>query len=310
MKKNKLLNNIGLKLLALALAVASWYAIRETISFEITIPDIPLELRLSEGWAIFKQSANTVTVTFRGSQEDIRLTDHKQIKAVVELPTNAIAGSGEIPVTPHDIQGARNVRAVHVEPGQVTISLDLEAEKRVPVKSRTAGKPLSGEVEELICEPAIVLLRGPAQQLKQTEWVYTEPVDVDGRLEGFVKRCRVLPPSNTWTPHIEPTEVQVKVVIVEKTETLEWKDLPVNAVTKPNTPVSVTLTPARATVVLTGSADTLETLKKTTPKVFVDCIDLDPSLTYDLPVTIHVPPGQAVTATADPAFVHVTFGKP
>ena len=79
-----------------------------------------------------------------------------------------------------------------------------------------------------------MLLRGPAQQLAQTDWVYTEPVDVEGRIESFTKRCKVLPPSNIWTPVIEPTEVQVSVQIAVKSDTLELSDIPVEVVVKPS----------------------------------------------------------------------------
>lgn len=307
--KEIIFNNLGLKILSLFLAIVSWFAIRETISFEVTVPDIPLEIKTAEGWAVLHQSEAAVRVVFRGSQEDIRFMDQKQIKGVIDLSANTTPGSKTVLITPAQIKGIRGIRAIQVEPQQLAISLDRESEKKVPVKSRTAGKPLSGEVEELICEPAVVLLRGPAQQLEPTEWVYTEPIDVDGRIESFAKRCRVLPPSKDWTPRIEPAEVQVKVVISTKTETLEWKDVPVAAVVAPGTSFKFEITPGRVKVGLTGSAEALEGLKAAPPRAFVDCTDLDPSLTYDLAVNIHLPPGRNVVAVADPPFVHIASGS-
>lgn len=308
--KKFLFHNIGLKTVSVLLAVVSWYAIRETISFEIGIPNIPLEIKVGEGWAVLNQSEDMVRVTFRGSQEDIRLMDQKQIKAVVDLRTNPMAGSGKITVTPHDIRGIRGVRAIRVEPDRIQISLDRESEKLVSVKSRTTGKPFYGKVEKIICEPAVVLLRGPAKQLERTNWVYTEPVDVDKRVESFTKRCRVLPPGKSPTHQIEPSDVMVKVVITEESETLEWKNIPVLAVVKPRSNIEVEITPTQVNVILTGRAETLEALKTVVPKVFVDCIDLDPSLTYDLPVNIYLPLGNEVSAVADPPFVHIVMGKP
>ena len=307
--KSFLLNNAGLKMVSILLAIVSWYAIRETISFEVSISDIPLQIRTGEGWAVFRQSENTITATFRGSQEDIRLMDHKQIKAVVDLRTNAVAGAIDVAITPQAIRGLRGVRAVQVHPDRVRISLDHESEKLIAVKGRTTGKPLAGEVEELICNPAVVRLRGPAQQLQQTEWIYTEPVDVEGRIESFSKRCRVLPPSNTWSPIIEPPDVQVEVVIEEKTDSLEWSDLPVAVIGNPGAAVKVEITPARVNVVITGTPEALEILKTAAPKAFVECIDLDSSLTYDLPIHVYLPPGHNVTVAADPPYAHIVLGK-
>ena len=305
-----LLHNPGLKILALLAAVVSWLAIQETISFEVVVPDIPLEIHVAQGWAVLHQSEHTVRVTFKGSQDDIGQMDPKQIKAVVDLRTNSIAGSGEIVVPLSAIKAPRNVRAIRVEPSRVQVSLDREQEKKVPVQSRTVGKPFSGEVEALVCEPAVVTLRGPAQQLQQTDWVYTESVDVEGRGEGFTKRCRVLMPSDTWTPVIEPPEVQVSVMISERTETVEWDNVPVSVIAKPHALWSVEILPPRVRVVLTGSPETLEDLQAVAPKAFVECLELNPSLTYDLPVQVVLPPGKAVSAVVKPHNVRVVVSKP
>ena len=305
-----LLHNPGLKILALLAAVVSWLAIQETISFEVVLPDIPLEIHVAEGWAILHQSEHTVRVTFKGSQNDIGQMDPKQIKAIVDLRTNSIAGSGKIVVPLSAIKAPRNVRPIRVEPSRVQVSLDREQEKKVPVQSRAVGKPFAGEVEALICEPAVVTLRGPAQQLQQTAWVYTESVDVEGRVEGFTKRCRVLMPSDTWTPVIEPPEVQVSVMISARTETVEWDNVPVLVVGQPQALWTVDVLPSRVRVVLTGSPETLEDLQALAPKAFVECLELDPSLIYDLPVQVFLPLGKAVSAIVEPHTVRVVVSKP
>lgn len=304
------LPQIDLKLLALLLAVVSWYAIRGAIRFEITLPDVPVEIRVADGWAVQEQQTDTVRVTFRGSQEDIRLLDHKQIRAVADVRTNATVGTGEARLTPGHIKGMRGVRAIRVEPDRIQVSLDRESEKQVPVKSRTVGKPLAGAVEQTVCEPATVLLRGPDRRLRETEWVYTEPVEVDGRVESFVKRCRVAPPSDTWAPRIEPADVQVRVTITHTAESLEFKDVPVTALLPPGARYGVDITPARVTIRVEGRAEALEPLRRGMPKAFIDCVDLDPSLAYDLPVQLHVPSGGTVSATATPSFAHVVLTKP
>jgi len=304
-----LLNNLRVKLLALVLAVVSWYAIRETINYEVTMADIPVEFRIGDGWAVLHKSADSLRVTFRGSQENIRLIDYKQVKAVVDLKTNTVAGSLDVRLKPTFIKGVQGVRPVRIDPETVQISIDRESEKTVPVKSRTTGKPFSGEVEKTICEPAAVLLRGPAQQLAQTDWVYTEPVDVEGRLESFTKRCKVLPPSNTWTPAIEPAEVQVSVQLAVKNDSFELSSVPVDVIIKPSANFRAQTSPDQVTLVLTGKTEDLEELKKSAVKAFVDCSKLDPSLSYDLPVLVFLPPGKNVNARVEPEFVHVVFVK-
>lgn len=303
--KKIILSNIRLKLLALALALVSWYAIRETISFEITVSDIPLDIRVGEGWSVLRQSADSVTTTFRGSQEDIRLMDHKQLRATLEIDAGAGRREKEIAITPDHIVGTRGVRAVRVHPERVSVSLDHESERKVPVKARSSGRPFAGEIETMICEPAIVLLRGPATRLKQTEWLFTEPVDVDGRTASFRKRCRVLPPSNLWTPRIDPPEVQVSVMIVQQTASQTWNDVEVAALVIPGQTPRISIAPSKVKITASGTPESVAALQQVLPRVFVDCRELDPSLTYDLPVSIHLPDG--TTAVAEPAVVHIVF---
>jgi YbbR domain-containing protein len=307
--KSFFLHNAGIKMLALLTAVASWLAIQETIGFELVL-DIPLEINVEQGWAVLHQSEHTVRATFRGAEDDIRQMDPKQVKAIVDLRTNSIAGSGEIAIPLSAIKAPRNINTVGVTPARVQVSLDREQEKKVPVQSRSAGTPFSGEVEALICDPAVVTLRGPARHLQQTEWVYTESVDVEGRVEGFTKRCRVLMPGDTWTPVIEPPEVQVKVIISERTETLIWDDVPISVVVKPQTLWKIEVLPPRVRVVLTGPPKILAELKSSPPKAFVECLDLDASLSYELPVQVFLPAGKTVGTSVEPRTVRVLVSKP
>ncbi|MBU4285947.1 MAG: hypothetical protein KKD76_03470, partial [Verrucomicrobia bacterium] len=60
----------------------------------------------------------------------------------------------------------------------------------------------------------------------------------------------------------------------------------------------------------TGSPETLEDLQALAPKAFVECQELDPSLTYDLPVQVFLPLGKAVSATVEPHTVRVVVSKP
>ena len=189
-----LLHNKGLKLLSLLMAALSWLMIRDAISLEVVIPDIRLQIRAQEGMAILNQSASSVDVTVRGSQEDIQRLDPHRIQAIVELSSAGAALSTEIEITPGMVHGVRGARAVAVHPTRIHVALDHQDEKRLPVRVRTTGSPLLGTVESATPDPATVLLRGPAARLRTTDYVYTQPVDVDGRVESFLHRTALQAP--------------------------------------------------------------------------------------------------------------------
>ena len=99
-------------------------------------------------------------------------------------------------------------------------------------------------------------------------------------------------------------------MISARTETVEWDNVPVLVVGQPQALWTVDVLPSRVRVVLTGSPETLEDLQALAPKAFVECLKLDPSLIYDLPVQVFLPLGKAVSATVEPHTVRVVVSKP
>ena len=89
-KLNQLLSYIWqdklLILLSLAIAFLSWQRIHRTIGYETTLSQIPLELIAPEGWSLLSSSLNDVSITLRGSQEEIRLLNKNNRRVIIPLP--------------------------------------------------------------------------------------------------------------------------------------------------------------------------------------------------------------------------------
>lgn len=300
-------NNLGLKILAVALAVLIWYTIKETISFQMLIESVPVEIQVKPGLAILHQSVDAVNIYFRGSQEDLRMLDQRQIKVLLDLSGSEIPGSGEIQIRAQNVKGAHAATPLQIVPNSVKIELDREIVTQVPVKGRTAGNPLIGEVDKVVCDPTTVAIKGPEQRVKTVDWLYTEPIDVDGRIASFSKTCRVVAPSTSWRAELTPANVQVEVSIVHQSESREWKDLPITAMVAPGEPLKAAISPARAAVTATGRTEMIGKLEKTAPKIFVDCSGLEFAVPYELPLNVSIPPGVDVTVKIEPAFVRVTM---
>jgi YbbR domain-containing protein len=300
-----LLRNKGLKLLSLLMGAISWYVIQDAISFEVEIPNVRLQIQVHDGMAILNQSASTVDVTFRGSQEDIQRLDSRRLQAVIDL-SGEDEVSREVVLTPRMITGLRGARAVAVHPSRIHVTLDRQAEKLVPVKGRTVGTPLFGDVDSVSCEPSTVLLRGSAAKLRTTECVYTQPVDVDGRVESFVRRSAVQPPGDNWVAQIEPADVQVKVNLIRKSITLERKDVPVTALIDPDRALEVDVDPPTVDVVMMGRSAGESMPGEARPvRAFADCVGL--AAPGDFIVQVRVLAGGDMSATARPDSVRVTL---
>lgn len=303
------LYNKGLKAASLVLAFVTWYAIRSVINFETVVSDIPITIQVNPGWAILDRSAQTVDVLFRGSQEDIRYLNRDQISVEADIRGKSLAGALSVKLEPKNVQAPGAVRAVVIWPDEITLKLDQESEKQVPVKADMQGAVPEGyEVDTVKCTPASVLLQGPRQRLDEIESVRTAAVDLEDRVRSFKKlKMMVVPPGENWVGRVSPSNVVVEVAIVERSATREIQELPVHVLVSPGVGPKLDIWPVKVNVVLKGLAESLKNLKPEDVQVSVDCSALQAGASYDLPVRVHASAG--VTAIrVEPPTVKVTVG--
>ena len=303
------LHNKGLKAASLILAFVTWYAIRSIINFETVVSDIPLTVQVNPGWAILDRSAWTVDVLFRGSQEDIRYLNRDQIKVEVDIREKPFAEAFNVKLQPKNVQVSGAVRAVGIWPDEITLKLDQEGEKRVPVKADLQGAVPEGyEVDKVTCTPASVLLQGPRQRLDEIEFVRTVPIDLEDRVRSFKKlKMAVVSPGENWVGRVNPNNVVVEVAIVERSATQRLQDMPVTVLIQPGSQPRLDLWPLKVSVVLKGVAQLVQNVKPEEVRATVDCSALKGAASYNLPVHIHAPAG--VTAVSiEPPTVKVTVG--
>ena len=306
MLKELFLKNWGLKILAVLLAMLSFYAIGNVTSEEKTF-QIPVVAQLPAGVAVHAQNPTTVNVTFRGSEENIRQLDETKILATVKLKGEEQEGTHNITLKPRDIDGASHVRVVNIQPNAVELTLDTEAEKEVAVtEPQIDGTPLLGSVT-IEYEPQIVTVRGPSRRLKDETFVSvsTERIDVEGRVASFSRLTKVLRP-HEWVSSIEPAEVLVKVSVVTESVIREWTNVAVRVIVEPDCKKSFLLQPDVVNISLVGSSEILKNMGDDAVRVFVDCVGIDASVNYELPVEVHLPAQGDLNARADPEVINVT----
>jgi hypothetical protein len=302
------LGNGGLKALSLLLAVLCYYAIRGATSYEVPY-EVPLEVKVEPGVALLDRDVESVLVTFRGSQEDLRQIDPKRLKAVVRPRASLPNGFETVSVSPADIEGAaRGTHVTRIWPRAVKVTFDHEVEKIVMVeKPQTVGRPLMGTAE-VSYEPRVATIRGPQRRLELAGSVLTESVDVDGRMASFTRRVRVL--TDPMVSVVNPAEILVKVDIVAETVTRTWTNVPVRAFLGPGEAVNVRFEPPTAHVFLKGRAEVLQALPADAVRVFADCASGAAAVSGSLPLNVYLPPGVDVNVRVEPEAVQAIVARP
>lgn len=300
------LSNWHLKVLAVLLAIGAYHTIMGVTGYEV-LYDLPVKVELDEkknpSVALLDQDVKTVQVTFRGSQEDLRRLDQRELSVVIRPEAGQL--KEWITLSPGNVQGARGVRPVHFRPASVMLTFGRQGEKEVAVLAPvTIGTPLVGHVE-LDFTPKTVRLRGPSERLKDRNAVATEPVDVDGRVASFTRSVKVLAPTDIWISRIEPAEVSVQVRIVTESVDRRWERVPVQVLVDAQAPSgAVRMDPKAVTVSVTGRAQTVEKMAQDSVSVYVDLRGLGPGK-YELPARVILPVGVDVRHTVAPPTINV-----
>lgn len=305
--KRFFLNNWRLKILAVLSAGLCFEGIRSATS-DRAVYELPVEAALDPGLAVHTQDPMTVKVHFQGAREDLRWLDQKALRAVVRPKAVDPDGTETIMVSPRDIQGhPATVRVVNIEPPIVHFTYDREVEKFVEVAPpQVTGTPVVGKVR-VEYEPRVVKVRGPERRLEAEAFsaVSTEPIDVSGKVTSFTRRLKILYPED-WVSEVDPPEVLAKVNIVTESAVKAWTNVPVRAVVEAGTTAKALFEPPAVRVSLFGRAELVETVSQDAVKVFVDCLGLDPSAAYELPVNVYLPDPE-LKARVEPGTVRVTF---
>ena len=300
--------NRWLKTLALILAFITFYAIR-SITNEVQTFQVPIIVDVAdEPIAILAQDATLASVSARGSHEDLRRLDVGQIQVVVSPKGWHLTGRQQVPIGSRNVKGwLRGVHIIKVVPDILSVTFEREVEKRIAVaKPELVGEPRLGTAE-VDFSPKSVSIRGPESKLAETKIVRTEPINVDGAVDSFRTRVRILSEGETWVYQVDPAEISARVSIVSETISEEWTNITVMALTHPQHRHDVRLVPPTVSVTVLGGPETVKRLDQRSIRAFVDGYDLVPGKKTTLPVKVHLPKGVNLDTAVEPASIVATL---
>jgi YbbR domain-containing protein len=210
--------NIGLKILALALAILLWLTVAGEHVVERSLR-VPLEFRnIPETLEIVGNAPDTVDVRLRGSSALLSRVQPGEIVAVLDLG-GARSGSRLFHIRTDEVRAPFGVEVAQVIPSTLALELEKSARRRVPVQPAIDGDPAPGYVVGRISsDPATVEIVGPESRVRQVAEATTEPVVVkdatsrvrDGVTVGVVDTSvRLAKPENAQvTVEIWPAPVE------------------------------------------------------------------------------------------------------
>lgn len=212
---SRLTSNLGLKLLAVVIAVFLWWVAHGTSSVERGY-DLPVVFRgVPEDLVITDQTGDVVNVRVLGSRAALRNLGDERLEYVVDV-SGAKPGKADFEVDAAAIEMGvpRGARIVSRSPAQLGVTFEKKGSKSVPVRAELEGKPAEGyAVAGVDVEPARVRVTGARKEVQRLSEVVTESIDLSGLTQTTEKEVRV----STFGDHVwvdNPAAVRVRVRVV------------------------------------------------------------------------------------------------
>jgi YbbR domain-containing protein len=295
--------NLGLKVLAVGLAVLLWINVAGEHVVERSLR-VPLEFRnVPEALEIVGNTPDTVDVRLRGSSALLSRVQAGEIVAVLDLD-GARAGSRLFHIRPEEVRAPFGVEVSQIVPATMPLELEKSARRRVPIVPATDGQPAPGfVVGRSSSEPETVEIVGPESRVRQVAEATTEPVTIKDA-KARVRDAVTVGVVDTSVRLVQPQVAQVTVDILPAPVERQLSAVPVryrNAAAG----LSAQLNPRFVRIAVRGAQDALAQMQADSVEAFVDLAGLGTGR-YNLRVQVD-PPERFGILAIDPAVVAVTI---
>jgi YbbR domain-containing protein len=175
------LENWGIKLTSLGLALALWFNITSKGKMEIALT-VPLELKnIPAGMAVVGDIPGYLEVRLQGQERVLRdISTDKEVSGSLDLSL-ARSGENSVRVSPDDITRPSGIAVTHLSPYEIKIRLEPILRKTVRLSPVLHGIPANGyRVASTLARPARIVIEGPAGVVKPLTTLQTMPIDIAG----------------------------------------------------------------------------------------------------------------------------------
>jgi YbbR domain-containing protein len=206
------LQNIGLKVVSLLLAIGLWLVVAHDPPAEVEMR-VPLEFRnLPENLEIDSASFTEAQIRVRGPERVIHHLQAADVRVEIDL-ASVHPGERTFDLSSGQVHVPQDVEVVQIVPGQFHLSFDNRETRVVEVRPRVTGNFASGmRVAQLIADPPNVVITGPRRRVDAVEAATTDPVDVSGAMTRatFVTEAYVPDP---LIQVVHPNPIRVTVIM-------------------------------------------------------------------------------------------------
>jgi YbbR domain-containing protein len=205
--KRTFVQNAGLKLISLMLAIALWRVVSRDQAAEMELR-VPIVFRnFPQNLEIDSASYTEAQIRVRGPGRLIRRLRASDVHAEIDLAA-VRPGSRTFDLTSHNVHVPDDLEVVQIIPSQFQLSFDDRMTRTVEVRPKVTGVPGA----KVIADPASITIVGPRRRVETIDAATTDPVDAS----GVIDRANFLTQAYVPDPLIQvvhPTPIRVTVIM-------------------------------------------------------------------------------------------------
>lgn len=192
--KDYVLENTGLKFLALLITAVLWLSVASRPVSEVTLHNVPIELaNLPKNPNLIPSKFDTLlaTVTLRGPRDTLDNLKADELSVKADM-AGVQPGVRVIPLKIDRNRIPSSIDSVQVDPETIHVTVEREVTKEAAIKPRFDGEPPAGyEVYSWKISPDHVQIVGAASQVKPIEDASTETVSLADKTAPFTQTVAV-----------------------------------------------------------------------------------------------------------------------
>ncbi len=205
------LENLGLKVSAVLLAVCLWLFVTSRGQSEISL-EVPLEFKnVPAGFGIVNNTAKTAVVTVKGQERLMKNLRSSDIRVSVDL-AKAKKGENTFSLIKDDVKLPYAMTVTNISPPSYRVRLEEMVSKNVQIKPSITGEPGKGYyVKTVEVQPRSLTVQGLKSEVRKvSDPVRTEPMDVGGLTKTTTQELNI----DTAGANVRTGVNTVKVTVV------------------------------------------------------------------------------------------------
>ncbi len=208
--KKLILQNIGLKISAVLIAVFLWFFVASRGQSEITI-EAPLEFRdIPVTLGIVSASAKTAMLTIRGQERFMKGLRTSDIRISIDM-AKAKSGEDLFYINKEDIKLPIAMSVTSVVPTSVKVRLEEMATRQVPVRVRLIGLPGEGTVRSISVDPKTVVIKGLKSEISKVKSIRTEEFDLSSVTQDVTQELSLDSSGINVVPEVSRVNVKIRI---------------------------------------------------------------------------------------------------